>query len=140
MTAFLAPALAGLWRVAAFIVPVPLGIIAACGLWLWLDTSSKVRKAVDDAVVELVAGARITALEETVVAERKTSAFLRLHRDEARRIAQDTEAARQELADERVIAQLEREDYAREIAMLQAKPTRLGCIADRAFIDRLRSK
>lgn len=140
MTAFIAPVLSGLWRVATFIVPVPLGLIAAGVIWLWLDTGSKVRQAVDDAVVELVAGARIAALEETVAAERKTSAFVRLHRDEARQIANETETARQRMADELVISQLEKEDYAREIAKLQTQPTRPGCVADRAFIDRLRSK
>ena len=140
MTAFLAPVVKFVWRVATYAVPVPIGVIAAGGLWLWLDTSSSIRRAVDDAVVELVAGAKISALQETLAAERKTSAFLRLHRDDARRIAQETETARQQMADERVIAQLEKEDYAREIARLQAQPTRPGCVADRAFVDRLRSK
>lgn len=55
-----------LWSLANICLPIPLGLIAAVGLWLWLDRSSAIREAVDDALTEAVAGAKIAALEATL--------------------------------------------------------------------------
>lgn len=59
MTAILA--LAG--RVLTISLPVPLFVIALAVGWWQLDKSSAVRRAVDDALTEAVAGAKIAALE-----------------------------------------------------------------------------
>lgn len=52
-----------LWRVAKFTVPIPLILIAAALIWTQIDKTSAVRRAVDDALTDAVAGAQIAALE-----------------------------------------------------------------------------
>ncbi len=52
-----------LWRVAKFTIPIPLIFIAVGLIWTQVDKSSAVRRAVDKAVTQLVAGAKIAALE-----------------------------------------------------------------------------
>lgn len=59
MTAILAIA----WRIARISLPVPLFVIALAVGWWQLDKTSAVRRAVDDALTEAVAGAKIAALE-----------------------------------------------------------------------------
>lgn len=59
MTAILAIA----WRIARISLPVPLFVIALAFGWWQLDKHSAVRRAVDDALTEAVAGAKIAALE-----------------------------------------------------------------------------
>lgn len=56
-------ALAILWRVAKIAIPVPLVVIALALGWWQIDKGSAVRRAVDKAVTDLVAGAQIAALE-----------------------------------------------------------------------------
>ncbi len=55
--------LAVLWNVAKIAIPVPLVVIALAVGWWQLDKHSAVRRAVDDALTEAVAGAKIAALE-----------------------------------------------------------------------------
>lgn len=56
-------ALAIAWRIARISLPVPLFVIALAIGWWQLDKHSAVRRAVDDALTEAVAGAKIAALE-----------------------------------------------------------------------------
>jgi len=56
-------ALAIAWRIARISLPVPLFVIALAIGWWQFDKHSAVRRAVDDALTEAVAGAKIAALE-----------------------------------------------------------------------------
>lgn len=127
------------WSIATIIIPIPLALIVAAGLWLWIDTGSRVRTAVDRAVRDMVAGAEIAALEAKVDAERQLRAWAEGQRDEARRIQAAEAAARQEFSDRLALSEQESEDYAKEIAKLQERQPVAGCVADDAFIGGLRN-
>lgn len=49
------------WRLLSIMIPIPLAVIVAAGLWVHFDKASAIRKAVDNAVTDLVAGAQIEA-------------------------------------------------------------------------------
>ena len=72
-------ALAGrwLWNIVAFCIPVPIALIAAAYAWFQIDKHSAVRKAVDKAVTEMVAGSQIAALEAQLEASERAVAFER---------------------------------------------------------------
>ncbi|MEP9389672.1 hypothetical protein [Mesorhizobium sp. KR9-304] len=59
--------LGALWNVAKIAIPVPLVVIALAFGWWQIDKTSAVRRAVDDALTEAVAGAKIAALEARIV-------------------------------------------------------------------------
>ena len=129
-----------LWSLAAIMLPIPLGLIAAAALWVWLDTGSRVRVAVNKAVTELISGAQIKALEATLEGERRLRMFAEGQRDEARRIQAKEEKARQEFADRLVLSEIQSENDAKEIDDLKKQPRPEGCTADDAYVDRLRNR
>lgn len=65
------------WRVLWFSIPIPLIAIAGVYAWFVFDKHSAVRKAVDKAVTELVAGAQIATLEAQLEASEKVAEFER---------------------------------------------------------------
>jgi len=116
------PALALLWRVARISIPLPLGLIAAAAVWLWLDKASAVRTAVNDAVRELVAGSQIEALQEQLETQRQVNeAWRRLSEANARRYEKEREAR---MAFEQELEEARRadEDTQEEINDLSSKP------------------
>lgn len=129
-----------LWSLATIILPIPLGLIAAAALWVWLDTGSRIRVAVNKAVTELVSGAQIKALEATIEGERRLRMFAEGQRDEARRIQAEEEKARQAFADRLVLSEIQSERDAQEIDDLKNQPRPESCIADDAYVDRLRNR
>lgn len=132
--------LAGLWRALTIVIPIPLFVLVLGGLWLWIDTGSRVRAAVDKAAKELVAGAEIDALEARLEGERRLRIYAEGARDEARRVKAEEEKARQEFSDKLVLSELQSEQDAKEIEDLRKKPRPDGCIADDAYIGGLRNK
>jgi len=129
-----------LWALATITIPLPLIVIVAGGLWLWIDTGSRVRTAVDKAMKELVAGAEIDALEAKLDGERRLRMFAEGARDEARRIQAEEEKARQEFSDKLVLSEIQSENDAKEIEDLKKQPRPEECVADDAYIDGLRNK
>lgn len=123
--------------VATIAIPIPIFVLVAGGLWLWIDTGSRVRRAVDDAVINLVAGAQIDALEAKLGAERQLRIFTEGQRDEARRVQDEREKAKQEFSDKLVLSELESENYALEIDQLKKQKRPDGCTADDAYIGGL---
>lgn len=124
---------------AKIVIPIPLFVIVAGGLWLWFDTASRVRTAVDKAMRELVAGAEIDALEAKLEGERRLRMYAEGARDEARRVKAEEEKARQEFADKLVLSELESENYELEIDKLKGQPRPEGCTADDAYIGGLQN-
>lgn len=120
-----------LWRVASIVVPIPLALIAAAWLWLTFDKASAVRRAVDDAVSDLVAGARLDALAAQLVEERRLRAFVE---GKAAALA----AANKAFEDRFILAELEKESLADELDEIRAAPPPDGCVVDPALLDRLR--
>lgn len=121
----------GLWSLVNQGITAPIWLVAAIGLWLWFDQGSAVRQAVNAATQELVAGARIAALE----AER--NALLTLNADEAGRAAA-LERANDRFAEQMAAAQVNLENANDQIAELLARPVASDCTADSGFVDRLR--
>lgn len=118
-------------RVVAFTVPVPVALIGAGVLWVKLDRASAVRRAADAATVELVAGARLKALEATLDAERR----LRMYAEgRAAAVAAANEAFEKKL----MVAEVEKEGLADELAELQRRPAPDGCVVTDELLGRLR--
>jgi predicted aconitase len=130
MIAFLAFA-RPVWDVLKIAVPIPLFVILAGWLWLHFDKASAVRKAVDRAVADLVAGAQLDALEAQLVEERRLRAFVE---GKARALAE----ANKNFEDRFILAELEKEGLADELEEIKTAPAPDGCVVDRALIERLR--
>jgi hypothetical protein len=105
MTAFLAIA----WRVLSWCVPIPLALIVAAAGWVAIDKHSAVRKAVDKAVTELVAGAEIAALEAQLNAANVATALQKARADTLQEANQQLEEDREqdEAEDAKRVAELE---------------------------------
>lgn len=119
-----------LWRAATFTLPVPLFVIAFAVGWWHFDKTSAVRRAVNDALTEAVAGAEIAALnaklterERQLAAGRKAAeGFADLLRESQLREAQQ--------------AAIDAEEDAEYEAELAAAGRR--CALDRSDLDWLR--
>lgn len=118
-------------KIAMLTIPVPVAVIAGGLVWIKVDKSSAVRRAVDEATTELVAGARIKALEATLDGERR----LRMY---AEGRAAAAAAANETFQDRLVLAELEKEGLADELAELQKRPAPDGCVVTDDLLERLR--
>jgi hypothetical protein len=127
MTAFLAIA----WRVLSWCVPIPLALIAAAYAWFQIDKHSAVRKAVDKAVTEMVAGAQIATLEAQLEASERAVAFERGRAEAFEDATQKFDQARQE-------AEQETERLDNELDALKAAPPPAACDVTDDLINRLR--
>lgn len=132
-------ALAVVWRIAKISIPVPLALILAAALWVQFDKASAVRRAVNAAVKDLIAGGELAAL----AAERDAAqAMAEAMAENARRAGQAAAAAakaRDALdaaldAAEHINAELEG-----QINEMLATPAPVDCLADSPFLGRLRN-
>lgn len=121
----------GLVAVLAFGVTIPVGLLLAAGIWLYVDRASAVRQAVDRAVTDLVAG------EELAAERAKNEALNRIILEKNRLIEADR-AALARFSDLLAASQTEKEGLADELAELEAAPPPDACVVDRALLDRLR--
>lgn len=121
----------GLAAVLAFGVTIPVGLMLAAGIWLYVDRASALRHAVDRAVTDLVAG------EELAAERAKNEALNRIILEKNRLIEADR-AALARFSDLLAAAQTEKEGLADELAELEASPPPDACVVDRALLDRLR--
>ena len=125
--AFAKPAL----RVLLIAVPIPVALIVAAALWVWLDKRSAVRLAVDKAVTELVAGADLRAAEARLAEEQKRRAA-----------AEAAFAAYLKILEEEMAAdEARREQLEQELAGYEEELAAEGraCLLDGADLDFLRN-
>lgn len=112
-------ALLGLVKI---VVPVPLVAILAGLAWVHLDKASAVRRAVDEAVTELVAGARIAALEAEIDGRKRLAAFVAANAEEARLRAETAEAALFELEAQLAASEQKRREFEDDLAERKDDP------------------
>lgn len=124
-----------IWRflrpILTFGVTLPVWLFIAAAVWLWVDKTSAVRAAVDNAVTELAAGAEIEGLKARLAAQEKLAAF---ERGKAEALA----AANARFDSDRQIAELESERLANELEELRSQPAPDGCVVTPDLLDRLR--
>jgi hypothetical protein len=126
--------------VLAFVVPIPLILILAALAWVHFDKSSAIRKAVDDAVTELVAGAEIAALKAQAAAQREIATRSADAAREARRRLRVEATARTNLSIRLVAIQTENEMLNDDLDDLLSSPVAGDCAVDSVFIGRLRGR
>ncbi|MBT1154392.1 hypothetical protein J1C56_02175 [Aminobacter anthyllidis] len=119
------------WRVLTIMIPIPLALIVAAGLWVHFDKASAVRKAVNKAVSELVAGAEIDALEAKLAAERDLRVF-------AEGRASALADANRHFEEQRIATERENEGLSDEIEQLKAGAVPDG--VDQPLFDRMHNK
>lgn len=128
MIAFLKPLLG----VLTFGVTIPVWLIAVAGLWVAFDKTSEIRRAVDRAVTELVAGAELEAA-------RAESAALALINAELKGRATALALANSRFAQSLESAQADLETANDQLAELLATPVNDQCNVDAGILGRLRS-
>lgn len=130
----------GLLGLAKIAIPVPLVLILAALAWVHFDKASAVRRAVDEAATELVAGARIAALEAEVDGRRRLAMVAAANAEEARRRAETAEAALFELETRLALSEQQREEFERELEKRQGDPLPDGGRVDPDLLGRLRNR
>lgn len=111
-----------LWRLAKISIPVPVvAILFALG-WVYFDRASAVRRSVDKAVTELVAGARIAALEAEIDGRRRLAMYAAVNAEEARRRADTAAAAAFELEARLALSEQQRREFEDELAERKDDP------------------
>jgi len=129
-----------LWRLAKIVIPVPVVAILAALAWVHFDKASAVRRAVDKAVTELVAGARIAALEAEIDGRRRLAMYAAANAEEARRRAETAEAAAIELETQLALSEQKRREFEDDLADREDDPLPDGCRVDQRLLDRLRNR
>lgn len=130
----------GLLGLVRIVIPVPLLLILAALAWVHFDRVSAVRRAVDEAVTELVAGARIAALEAEVDGRRRLAMVAAANAEEARRRAETAEAALFELETRLALSEQQREEFERELEKRQGDPLPDGGRVGPDLLGRLRNR
>lgn len=127
-------------RVLGFVIPVPLILILAALAWVQFDKSSFARKAVDDAVTELVAGAEIEALKAQLSAQKEIAARLAdVAAERARRLRAE-QSALETLNARLTASQAENEILNDDLADLLSRPVSGDCTVGADILDRLRGR
>jgi len=126
--------------VLGFIIPVPLVLILAALAWVHFDKSSAIRKAIDDRVTEMVAGAEIAALEAQLAAQRDIAARLDEVSTEAQRRTNVAVAAQLMLANRLQAAEQRNGDLNDDLDDLLSRPVAGDCAVDSDLIGRLRGR
>ncbi|RUU46474.1 hypothetical protein EOD08_08220 [Mesorhizobium sp. M6A.T.Ca.TU.002.02.2.1] len=123
--------------VLTFGITLPVWFFLAAGIWLCFDKASAVRQAVDKAVTELVAGARLDALNAELVEQRRLRAWSDGKADEASKMATDERAARVHLETTLTLTDTEKRKAEDELAVLQA---RVDGLVDQQLLDSLHNR
>lgn len=128
------------WRLLGLAIPLPLWLILAALAWVQLDKTSAIRKAVNDRVTEMVAGAEIETLKAQAAAQREIAArSADVARETHRRLAVEV-AARNNLAMRLAAIQTENEILNDDLADLLSRPVDRDCAVDAELLGRLRGR
>lgn len=111
-------------------ITVPVWIIVAAALWWQVDKGSAVKRAVDRAVTQLVAGEELEAEKATVEALRKII-------DAQRRQAEALEQANRDFEQQMAEAERQAEELADELADISSRPVNDACVVDGGILERL---
>lgn len=128
------------WRILGFTIPVPVAVILAALAWVQFDKSSAIRKAVNERVTEMVAGAEIAVLEAKIDAEQKISAARGAAAAEANRRLQVEIDARVNLSQRMAAIQTENEILNDDLADMLSRPVDRACSVDADVLGRLRGR
>ncbi|MCC2096917.1 MAG: hypothetical protein KDJ29_08490, partial [Hyphomicrobiales bacterium] len=120
-------------RLAMVSIPIPLGLILAAGLWLWIDRTSAIRQAVDSAVTDLVAGAELAAKDAKIEGLEKIAAARAAK-------AAALEAANRNLQASLKIADQAYQDSLHDLEELASAPPPPDCRVDPGLAGRLRNR
>lgn len=120
-------------RLAMVSIPIPIGLIAAAGLWLWIDRTSAIRQAVDSAVTDLVAGAELAAKDEKIAGLEKIA-------DAREAKAAALEAANRNLQASLKIADQAYRDSLHDLEELASAPPPPDCRVGAGLAGRLRNR
>lgn len=129
-----------IWRILGFTIPVPVVVILAALAWVQFDKSSAIRKAVNERVTEMVAGAEIAALEAKLDAEKQIAAARGAAAAEANRRLTVEINARTNLAMRLSAIQTENEILNDDLADLLSRPVAGDCAVDPDLLGRLRGR
>jgi hypothetical protein len=125
------------WRILAPIltlgITLPVWAFLAAGAWWHFDKNSAIRRAVHDAVTELVAG------EELEAERTRVRALTAIQAEQRRKIAL-LQAANQMFSERLAEAEREKQDMADEINELLDHPVAGDCAVDSDLLDRLRNR
>ena len=129
-----------LWRIVGITIPIPLGVLLAALTWLHFDKESAILHAVNERVIEMVAGAEIAALEAQLEAEKQIAAARGAAASEANRRLSVEIVARTNLAARLAAIQTENEILSDDLEDLLSRPVDRDCAVDDAVLDRLRGR
>ncbi|RWX72613.1 hypothetical protein [Mesorhizobium sp. M2A.F.Ca.ET.039.01.1.1] len=136
---FLSAAWAILKPILTFGITLPVWAFLIIGGWLYFDRNSAIREAVSNATAELVAGAKLDALEAQVAEERRMRAWAEGKAAEAQAIAESDRAARQALQAQLAVSPTENTKMQEELDAIAADPDGCGR-GDKSFVDGLRAR
>ncbi len=125
--------LKGALSVLTFGITIPLGVIIAVFLWFHFDKSSDIRKAVDGAVKELVAGAELEAANARVEALNKIAL-------ERQQRVERLELANRNYANKLADANTQLDNANERIEKILSRPNRAVCDLDDELFNGLQSK
>ncbi|RWP69558.1 hypothetical protein [Mesorhizobium sp.] len=123
-----------------FRIALPVWVFLVIGAWLWIDKTSDIRTAVNTYAAELIAGAKLDALEAQLIEERRIRVWSDAKAAEASRIADAERAARVDLEITLTLTDTKRKGLADELAAIKAHPVSGNCTVDQFLLDRLRNK
>ncbi len=140
MAAVLLPFVKAAWGFLKITIPVPLAALVAAFLWVQFDKGSSVRKAVDKAVRQLVAGAELDAARAALAAQRELSAAWARQAHAAAASARADALAREAFEQLLAASEAENKDIQNEIDDLLAAPAPAACAVDDRVFERLRNR
>lgn len=129
--------LATVWRflrpILVFGITLPVWAFLAAGVWLYVDRTSAVRQAVDNAVTDLVAG------EELAAANARADALQAINDEQARRLAA-SQRANDLFAQSLAEARTRQQETTDEIEDLLSRPVASDCTVGDDILRRLRER
>lgn len=125
-----------LWEVLTTMIKIPIGLILIVGIWWYIDKSSSIKEAVNEAIVELVAGAELKARDAIIANKDRIIAFQRDSIKEKENLLNIANEAAEQFEQDKLEAERLAEERLDE---LQNRPNS-GDFIDPDLYDRLHNK
>lgn len=140
MWAIVLPVLKGIWKILSIGIMIPIWLIILVLGWSYIDKNWAVKKAVNNALTELVAGAELRAAAATIENEKRLRTFAEGSLVEARRRAEAAEKANEKFQEELSEKESENEELAKELEQVAAIPLSDECKPSPELLNSLRNK